>query len=473
MKAKTMKKSKKIRVCLVNALFYPFLGGVEKHMLELSKHLVKQGVDVHIMTGRLSELPKEQNIEGVKVHRIECTEIRIPGLYPPPLVLSATVQQSLAALDEKYKFDLIHLQNRWFPDFDSALIYAKSANKPFILTLHNARPVGIALHYTVLGGLYDQVIGQQVLKSADRIISVSNWAIGDVSKYGISKSKFTHIPNGIEGSDYTVCTDPKKARLKAIRNKLSLQKGPLLLFVGRVIKQKGLEYLIKAMPEILTIIPNAQLIIVGKGDKLEELKKLTNKLKLNDKVIFPGFVDNLSLRKLLSSADLFVLPSLWEVLPIAVLEAMASGKPIVCTDVGGNRELVDQTNGVVVPKRNSSALAGAIISVLSNEQRMKQMGKASRKRAIEHFNWQTIAMKTKQLYKQEIEKKKNSKENEINSRGIVMLNNRLAKLRGRLGMLYVENYYESKKLIDKISKSIGIIPRKINSMIYNRSKKGK
>ncbi len=462
-----MKNEKKIKVCIVNALFSPFMGGVEKHMLELSKHLVKQGVEVHVMTGKLSDLSKEQNIEGIKIHRIECTEIRIPGLYPPPLVLSANVQESLAKLDEKYNFDIIHLQDRWFPDFDSVLIYAKTVNKPFIVTLHNARPVGIALHYTVLGGLYDQVIGKQVLKSADRIISVSNWAIGDVSKYGIPKSKFTYIPNGVEGSEYFVCTDPLKARQKAIRNKFNLTKGPLLLFVGRVIKQKGLEYLIKAMPEILTIMPEVQLVVVGKGDKLTELKTLVNKLKLNDNVKFPGFVDDASLRKLLSSADIFVLPSLWEVLPVAILEAMASGKPIVCTDAGGNRELVDHTNGIVVPKRNITALAGAVISVLSNEQRMKQMGKTSRKKALEQFNWQTIAYNTIQVYKNEIELNKSSPKN-ANDKGLISMTNRLMKLRNGLGPVYLGNYNQSKRFIDKVSKSIKTIPKKINSMIYEQ-----
>ena len=77
-----------MRICLVNALFHPFSGGVEKHMYELSRELVKQGVDVTVVTARLSGLPAFEEIDGVKVHRVPCLEIKVPGLYPPPYIVS-------------------------------------------------------------------------------------------------------------------------------------------------------------------------------------------------------------------------------------------------------------------------------------------------------------------------------------------------------------------------------------------------
>ena len=84
-------------------------------MLGLGRSLVKAGVQVHVLTGRLGDSPAEEVIHGIHVHRIPCAEVRLPSFYPPPLVLAPTVQQALASLDREYDFDVIHLQNRWFP----------------------------------------------------------------------------------------------------------------------------------------------------------------------------------------------------------------------------------------------------------------------------------------------------------------------------------------------------------------------
>ena len=235
-----------------------------------------------------------------------------------------------------------------------------------VITLHNARPVGIALHYTVLGGIYDQVVGKQVLKSVDRIISVSRWGVRGRLKIRNPQVQVHRDPrNGVDAGDFRPCSDPLEARRNPVRRRLGIGTGPVLLFVGRVIRQKGLDFAIAAMPAIIRRHPDAKLVIVGKGDKLEELKNLVERLGVGGSVVFTGFVDDSQLKALLSSADMFILPSLWEVLPVAILEAMAAGKAIVCTDAGGNRELVDGRNGIVVPKRNPKALARAVNALLA------------------------------------------------------------------------------------------------------------
>ena len=114
-----------MRICLVNALFHPFSGGVEKHMYELSRELVRQGVDVTVVTARLRGTPAYEEIDGVKVHRIPCLEIRLPGFYPPPLILAPGFVRRLKRLDDQYHFDVIHLQNRFFVGFDMAAVYCR------------------------------------------------------------------------------------------------------------------------------------------------------------------------------------------------------------------------------------------------------------------------------------------------------------------------------------------------------------
>ncbi len=411
-----------MKVLIVNALFHPFPGGVEKHAVELATELVKQGVEVHVLTGRIDGTKAEETYRGIRIHRIDCTELRIPRYYPPPLIVAPNAYNDIAALDAKYRFDVIHLQDRWFPDFNSAVLYAQDNGKPAVVTLHNARPVGIAPHYTVFGGLYDHLIGKSVLQKADKIISVSSWSALDIQAYGIPADKLSVIHNGID----TGAFKPKKST--AFREKHGI-KGPMLLFVGRVIRQKGLEYLLEAMPAITARVPEAKLVIIGRGNRLQLIKKMVDKLGLQGNVVFPGFVSEDDLKTALCECDAFVLPSLWEVLPVSILEAMASGKPVVCTNAGGNTELVENGfNGLVVPKRDPPALASACIKVITDKRLAQRMGRNSRIKAANEFSWKKIAVKTIGVYKEIIaENRRNPKRKRMSARaGIAKLSTMLS-----------------------------------------------
>ena len=382
-----------MRICLVNALFHPFSGGVEKHMYELSRELVRQGVDVTIVTARLRGTPEYEEIDGVKVHRIPCFEFRVPGFYPPPLIMAPGFVRRLKRLDEQYHFDIIHLQNRFFVDFDMAALYCKWKKKPFMMTIHNARPVGISLPVTVGGLAYDWLVGRWPFAMADRIIAVSEWVRGDIAKYHIDAGKIIPVHNGINVDEF------RPSEAKNVRTQYGIGDRPMLLFVGRMITQKGIPYLIEAMPLVLKEHPEAKLFLVGRGSLLEGLKSKVASMRLEKSVIFSGYMSEEMLKEAYGTCDLFVLPSVWEVLPIAVLEAMSSGKPVVCTDAGGDREMVrDGVNGYVVPMRNPKALAEKINMVLADAEMRSRMGAASRKIAEEEFHWKLIASATKQVY---------------------------------------------------------------------------
>jgi glycosyltransferase involved in cell wall biosynthesis len=384
-----------MRICLVNALFHPFSGGVEKHMYELSRELVKQGVDVTIITARLRGTPAYEEIDGVKVHRIPCLEIKVPGFYPPPMISAPGFIRYLKRLDEQYHFDIIHLQNRYFVSFNMAALYCRLKKKPFMMTIHNARPVGISLPVTIGGLTYDWLIGRWPFAMADRIIAVSKWVRGDIAKYGIDPGMIIPVHNGINVSEF------KPSDAKNVRAEYGIGDSPMLLFVGRMITQKGIPYLIDSMPLVLKKHPGAKLFLVGRGSLLEGLKSKVASMHLENSVIFSGYMSEEMLKDAYGTCDLFVLPSVWEVLPIAVLEAMSSGKPVVCTDAGGDREMVrDGVNGFVVPMRNPVALAEKINMVLSDAEMRSRMGAASRRIAGEEFDWGLIAAQTKRVYEE-------------------------------------------------------------------------
>jgi glycosyltransferase involved in cell wall biosynthesis len=384
-----------MRICLVNALFHPFSGGVEKHMYELSRELVRQGVDVTVVTARIRGTPAYEEIDGVKVHRIPCLEIRAPGLYPPPLIIAPGFVRRLKRLDDQYHFDIIHLQNRFFPDFDTAALYCRWKKKPFMMTIHNARPVGISLPVTAGGLAYDWLVGRWPFALADRIIAVSEWVRGDIAKYRIDPGKIVPVHNGIDVREF------RATEARELRAKYGIGDDLMLLFVGRMITQKGLPYLIDAMPLVLAKHPQAKLFLVGRGNALKGLRAKVAAMGLEKSVIFSGYLSEQELKEAYGTCDLFVLPSVWEVLPIAVLEAMSSGKPVVCTDAGGDREMVrDGVNGYVVPMRDSRALAEKVNLALSDADMRSRMGAASRRIAEEEFDWKLIAAQTKRVYEE-------------------------------------------------------------------------
>jgi glycogen(starch) synthase len=389
-----------MKICLVNALFYPFSGGVEKHMYELSRELVCQDVDVTVVTSCIEGAAAYEELEGIKVHRIPCLSVKVPGLYPPPLVMAPLFSLYLKKLDEENGFDIIHLQNRFFVDFDTAALYARLRHKPFMVTVHNARPLGISPAITVFGSAYDWLVGRWPFAMADRIIAVSEWARHDIAKYHVDERKIIAVHNGINVGSF------KPTEATNVRGQYGIG-GPMLLFVGRMITQKGIPYLIKAMPTVLERHPDAKLLLVGRGNALENLKKMTRAMGLEKSVLFSGYMSEETLKEAYGTCDIFVLPSVWEVLPIAILEAMSSSKPVVCTDAGGNAELViDGLNGYVVPMRDPEALADRINALLDDPGKRESMGRAGRRRAEEEFDWKLIALKTKQVYEDLLLEKK-------------------------------------------------------------------
>jgi glycosyltransferase involved in cell wall biosynthesis len=390
-----------MKICLVNALFHPFSGGVEKHMYELSRELVKQGVDVTVVTARIEGTPAYEELDGVKVYRVPCISLKVPGLYPPPLILSPLFVFYLRKLDRENGFDIIHLQNRFFVDFDMASLYARFSHKPFMMTIHNARPLGISLPITVFGSAYDWLIGRWPFALADRIIAVSEWVKYDIAKYRIDERKIVPVHNGINVSEF------RPTEATGVRRKYGID-GPMLLFVGRMITQKGIPYLIEAVPLVLEKHPDTKLLLIGRGNALKALKKKVKAMGLEKNVIFSGYLTEEMLKESYGTCDLFVLPSVWEVLPIAILEAMSSSKAVVCTGAGGDAELVkDGLNGYVVPIRDPVKLAEKINALLDDPEKRARMGRAGRKRAEEEFDWKLIAARTKEVYEDVLKERRN------------------------------------------------------------------
>jgi glycosyltransferase involved in cell wall biosynthesis len=169
--------------------------------------------------------------------------------------------------------------------------------------------------------------------------------------------------------------------------------------VGRISSEKGLEFLISAMKDVVKVYPRTRVLIVGTGDMeyYRALKAKANGLSLSSNIIFTGFREDIP--EILSCIDIYCLPSLTEGFNRTLLEAMACGLPIVTTSVGGNVEIVqDCLNGLLVPPRNPSALASAIIELLQNKTKAQKMGTEGRRVVEQNFNIQTNVNQIQELY---------------------------------------------------------------------------
>ena len=177
----------------------------------------------------------------------------------------------------------------------------------------------------------------------------------------------------------------------------------IILYVGRLVYEKGVQYLISAMPKILERYHDSKLIIAGKGGMIDELRGQVNYLGIQNKVYFTGYLDHKTLCKMYKCADVSVFPSTYEPFGIVALEAMLAGVPVVVSDVGGLNEIVEHgINGMKSYAGNPNSLADSILSLLYNPQLCANVVKQAKLDVKSKYNWTKIAQDTHFTYQKAI-----------------------------------------------------------------------
>jgi glycosyltransferase involved in cell wall biosynthesis len=230
--------------------------------------------------------------------------------------------------------------------------------------------------------------------SVDHLIAVSQKLKEEIMKERIPKNKISAIYNGVENeflekSDY-------KTSLTAMQNKYGIG-DHFCLYVGRLTSRKGIDYLLYAMKKTA----NIQCVIVGDGPECEHLHSLTESNGLQERVIFTGFVPKDDLKHLYTAADFFVLPSLAEGLPLVMLEALASGTPVVASRVAGIPDIIsDGYNGFLVPPKDVDTLSKVIQQLADSSELRRKMGDNARQVVNEQFSWKRVAEEVLRVYDQ-------------------------------------------------------------------------
>jgi len=303
------------------------------------------------------------------------------------------------ALKERY--DIVHA-HFVYPAGAWALA-AKILNIPIVITSHGwdiqlKKDVGYGARQNKVAAFFIRII----LRLIDTHVVVSKSMITSAMESGSQPSKIRVIYNGINLENFSLEEGCEKilSRYRISNDEI------VVLYLGRLVSIKRPRDLIIAFSEVANKIKKSRLIIAGKGNEEENLKKLVSKLKLEDKVIFTGFVSGKEKWCLLKRCDMLVLPSIIEASPTAVIEAMACGKPVIATNIKALAEMINNgVTGILVPACSPKHLAEAIIHLALNPEKRERMGTMARKVVEEKFNMKRIASQYMELYQELINKK--------------------------------------------------------------------
>jgi glycosyltransferase involved in cell wall biosynthesis len=271
------------------------------------------------------------------------------------------------------------------------IIHSHSADLGFFISIP-AKIYGIPVINTCHGISFNDKQFSFLKRSAEKyllkfagfkkIIAIDPPAIEALRREKIGPAVF--IPNGI---------DLGKFQKKTVRENSLIT----LLFVGRLEKQKGVIYLLEALRELKTNI-GFRVIIVGDGSEKRSLERLSHEYNLDGMVTFRGKVDEATLTRLYQESDIFVLPSLWEGMPLTLLEAAAAGMAIIATDVGGiSSFFVNEEHALLIEPRNITLLAGAIEKLLNDNNLRRKLG-SNANNVAGKYSWRNTSEELSKIY---------------------------------------------------------------------------
>ena len=370
-----------MRICMVTDNYYPYVGGIAEHCHYLASELRKRGHVVKVLTpkvgGRMMEcmssVPDEEHVKRIGdgwVIRSNRSFARVAVAWRPV----AKIRRYF----EEERFDIIHIHGSLAPTLPMAAIHASRVVN--VVTFHagHDQSIGYALFRTILLPYFNAAHG---------LIAVSETARTSCFKY--FRGPYHIIPNGIDPNVFR----PDAGRIPALS-----EDRPRVLFVGRFEPRKGLKFLLMAMPEIARRVPNVQLVVVGTGLLGYSYKSYLSR-EVQEHVHWAGLVSNEDRPRYYASCDVYCSPATGqESFGIVLLEAMATAKPVVASNIDGYRTVVtDGQEGLLVPPCQPDAIAEAIVRILTDRQLARQMGETGHRRALE-FGWPAIAERVESYY---------------------------------------------------------------------------
>lgn len=350
-------------------------GGVENALGEIYERLAaRYGATIHLVALGSPASPTTETLRGMTIHR--AARIDFDRRVGAQVAVSPKVWPLGFATVRDVRPDLVHAHTLFF---HSSLVAAAAARRygvPLLLTAHVGSLSALPQPQRAAALLYERFVGKRLLAIARRVIAVSDDVRTHLERLGVASERITVIPNGVDVERFQPAVDRSSSRV-------------VVVSVGRLIANKGQHLLLDAMAELRAEGLDFELRLVGDGPLRRDLETQVGRLGLSDSVRFLG--EQSRVEDTLRDADIFVRPSFTEGMSLAVLEAMATGLACVVTDVSGSRQLIcDGRDGVIVPPRDTAALASAMRGLLLDRERRQRLGGAARSRA-RAFSWDGVA----------------------------------------------------------------------------------
>ena len=389
-----------MKILQIAERFPPAIGGVETHVYNISKGLVDRGSEVVVYCSNLaasnanSVLPAKylnHEIDGIKVRRF-------PAFKLVKSIETTIMPSMLFALLREENIDIIHAHSYGYFPIHCSYLPSKMKRVPIVFTPHFSVETTVP---SAIRKIYDYSLGKLSLQSADRIITITRTEKGELERITGLSSKISVIPNGVNAALFENQTLGIK-----FKRKYRLQKD-IVLFVGRLAYSKGLTYLVKAIPNVIEQYPDVHFVFVGKDWGVKSaLIYQAKKLGVADSIVFTGPLFGDEFLGAYLAADVFVLPSIaGEAFGIVLLEAMAAGKPLIASNVGGICDLViNNINGFLVPPADVGALTEKILTLLKNKKLASHMGEVNKEKA-RNFSWEKIVTRLEEVYHQLVSEK--------------------------------------------------------------------
>ena len=373
------------------------VGGIARVVYDLSRTLLKDGHDVTIVTYRDGDVPYFEDDKGVKVYRIDNYMINpnnfIDWIMQMNFNMIAKANEIIA---KEGNFDVIHAHD-WLVAY-AAKTLKNSYNIPIVSTIH-------ATEAGRNSGIHDET--QRYINDTEwmltyessEVIVNSNYMKGELQRlFGLPYEKINVVPNGVNLSLFNGVE-----RDYNFRRRYAMDNEKIILFMGRLVYEKGIQHLIAAMPKILSGYHDTKLVICGKGGMLEELQQQVRQMGIENKVYFAGYMQGKDVQKMYKAADISVFPSTYEPFGIVALEAMLSENPVVVSDIGGLNEIVEhRVNGMKSYCGNPNSIADSILELLYDHKLCADITKRAKNKVRNEYNWSKIAQDTHFTYQKAI-----------------------------------------------------------------------
>jgi glycosyltransferase involved in cell wall biosynthesis len=375
-----------MRILQVLPYFSPRMGGVAHVVYHVARYLGKKGHDVTVVAGDYKYREKsfpESDFRQVMLRSM----VSQWGFYLTPSLV-AWAREHVAG------FDVIHMHE--VRTFQNVIMrhFAVRYGIPYVLSAHGTLP--IIVERKLAKRAYDLLFGRALLTSASRLVAVSPVEVEQYRQAGIEEERIRVIYNGLDLDEFSHL--PPRG---TFRRKLGIaERAKVVLFLGRLHKRKGINYLIEAFARLRTEVSNPVLIIAGPDDgELARLQALSGRLRLGERVRFTGPLYGEDKLAAYVDADVLASPAVYEIFGLVPFEALMCGTPVVVTDDCGSGQLIGEAQaGYLVSYGDVEGLAAALLQALSNREEAMRKVKAGQGYIRERLDWDVIVRDLESVY---------------------------------------------------------------------------